>query len=64
MLFEDVPHKIASAFSSNLKDAFEGTINESRLKGNRIYNSACCYVVTSNYTHIHFPGEETTASDD
>lgn len=51
-------------FSLNLKDVPEGMINESRLKGNCVCNSACCYVTTSNYTHVHFLEEETTASDD
>lgn len=64
ILFENLSHRIASAFNLNLKDVLEGTINESRLKENRVCNSACCYVTTSNYTHVHFPGEETTASDD
>jgi len=55
---------VISTFSLNSKNALEETTNESRLKGNRVCNSACCYVATSNYTHVHFPREETTASDD
>lgn len=64
LLFENLSHGTVSAFGLYLKDGLEGTINESRLKGNRVCNSACCYVATSNYTHVHFPREETTASDD
>lgn len=42
------------SISSNLKDEHEGTVNESRLEGNREYNSACYCVAVITLTFI-FP---------